>query len=43
MRGKKFILILDKLRALHSKIMGAWVAERINQIQIFTCRASARS
>ncbi len=35
MRVKKFIFILDKLRALHIKAMGGWVAEKINQIQIF--------
>jgi transposase len=33
--GKKVFLILDNLRVHHSKIVKAWVAERIEQIELF--------
>jgi transposase len=33
--GKKVFLILDNLRVHHSKIVKAWVAERIDQIELF--------
>jgi transposase len=33
--GRKVFLILDNLRVHHSKIVKAWVAERIDQIELF--------
>ena len=33
--GKKVFLILDNLRVHHSKIVKAWVTERIDQIELF--------
>jgi transposase len=33
--GKKVFLILDNLRVHHSKVVKAWVAERIGQIELF--------
>ena len=33
--GKKVFLILDNLRVHHSKIAKAWVAQRIDQIELF--------
>ena len=33
--GRKVFLILDNLRAHHSKLMTAWVAERADQIELF--------
>ena len=33
--GRKVFLILDNLRVQHSKIVKAWVAERIDQIELF--------
>jgi transposase len=33
--GKKVFLILDNLRVHHSKVVKAWVAERIDQIEVF--------
>jgi len=33
--GKKVFLILDNLRVHHSKVVKAWVAERIDQIELF--------
>ena len=33
--GKKVFLILDNLRVHHSKLVKAWVAERIDQIELF--------
>ena len=33
--GKKVFQILDNLRVHHSKIVKAWVAERIDQIELF--------
>jgi hypothetical protein len=41
--GKKIILILDNLRVHHSKLVKAWVAERKDQIELFTCPAKARN
>lgn len=33
--GRKIFLILDNLRAHHSKLVKEWVAERQDQIQLF--------
>ena len=33
--GKKAFLILDNLRVHHSKVVKAWVAERLDQIELF--------
>ena len=33
--GKKVFLILDNLRVRHSKLVMAWVAERVEQIELF--------
>lgn len=33
--GRKGFLILDNMRVHHSKIVKAWVAERIDQIELF--------
>ena len=33
--GKKVFLILDNLRVHHSKVVKAWVAQRMNQIELF--------
>ena len=33
--GKKVVLILDNLRVHHSKVVKAWVAQRMNQIELF--------
>ena len=33
--GKKVFLILDNLRVHHSKLVKAWVAERLEQIELF--------
>ena len=33
--GKKVFLILDNLRVHHSKVVRAWVADRIDQIELF--------
>jgi len=33
--GKKVFLILDNLRVYHSKVVKAWVAEKIEQIELF--------
>ena len=33
--GKKVFLILDNLRVHHSKVVKAWVAERVEQIELF--------